>query len=77
MAISHSSQLGQRVQLRIPVAAALGQILAGDHAEPRGNDLQENGHQAGKADDPEQAVLELGAALPDRSPSCPGPCSRR
>ena len=48
MAISIASQLGQRVQRGIPVAAALGQILAGDHAEARGNDLQEDRHQAGQ-----------------------------
>ena len=63
MATSLSSQLGQRVQLRVPVAAALGQIFAGDDAQAGGDDLHEDGHQAGKADDPEQSVFELGAAL--------------
>ncbi len=47
IAISHSSQLGQRVHARIPVAAALGQVLAGHDAQPRGDDLQEDRHQAG------------------------------
>ena len=63
MATSPSSQLGQRVQRGIPVAAALGQVLAGHHAQPGRNHLQEHGHQAGQADDPQQPVLELGAAL--------------
>ena len=47
----------------IPVAAALGEILAGDDAEPGGDDLEEDGHQAGEGDDPEQVVFELSAAL--------------
>ena len=47
----------------IPIAAALGQILAGDDAQPRGDDLHEDRHQAGQRDDPEQAVLELCAGL--------------
>ena len=53
---------------RIPVAATLGEILAGDHAQARGNHLQEDGHQAGQGDHPEQPVLELGAALQVRPP---------
>ena len=44
---------------RIPVATALSQVLAGDHTEPSRGDLQEDGHQAGQSDDPEQPVLEL------------------
>ena len=48
---------------RIPVAAALGEVLAGHDAQTGGNHLHENGHQAGQSDDPQQPVLELGAAL--------------
>ena len=62
-ASSLSSQLGQRVQRGIPVAAALGQVFAGDDAEPRGDDLHEDGHEAGESDDPEQVVLELRSGL--------------
>ena len=62
-ASSLSSQLGQRVQRGIPVAAALRQVFAGDDAEPRGDHLHEDGHEAGEADDPEQAVLELRSGL--------------
>ena len=47
----------------IPVAAALGEVLAGHHAQPGGDDLHEDGHQAGQADHPQQPVLELRAAL--------------
>ena len=46
---------------RIPIAAALGQVFAGDDPEPRGDDLHENGHQAGEADHPQQPVFELRA----------------
>ena len=53
---------------RIPVAAALGEVLAGHHAESRGNYLHENGHQAGQADHPQQPVLELSATLQVRPP---------
>ena len=71
MASSHNSQLGQRVQRGIPVAAALGQIFAGDDAQPGGDDLHEDRHQAGQADHPEQPVLELRTAC--RSvPQLPG-----
>src|ERR1700733_3292691 len=48
---------------RVPVAAALGKVFAGDDAEARGNHLHKDGHQAGEADDPQQTVLELSAAL--------------
>ena len=68
MATSLISQLGQRVQLRIPVAAALGEVLAGDHAQPGGDHLHEDGHQAGQADHPQEPVLELRAALQVGSP---------
>ena len=55
--------VGPACPFRIPVAAALGQILAGNHAEPSREDLKENRHQAGAGDDPEQIVFELRAAL--------------
>ena len=45
----------------IPLAAALGEIAAGDDAEPRGENLHEDGHEAGDADDPEEAVFVLRA----------------
>src|SRR5215469_648090 len=47
----------------IPVAAALGQVLAGDHAQAGGDDLHEDRHQAGKTYDPEETVFELRTAL--------------
>ena len=47
----------------IPVAAALRQVFAGDHPQPGGDDLHEDGHQAGQRHHPEQAVLELRAGL--------------
>ena len=53
---------------RIPVAAALRQVFAGDHAEARGDHLHENRDQAGQADHPQQAVFELSAALKVRAP---------
>ena len=53
---------------RIPVAAALRQILAGHHAQPGGDHLHEDGHQAGQPDHPQQPVLELSAALQVGSP---------
>ena len=48
---------------RIPVAAALRQVLAGDHAQAGGDHLHEDRHQAGQPDHPQQPVLELRAAL--------------
>ncbi len=68
MAISLISQFGQRVQARIPVAAALGEIFARDDAQTRGNHLHEDGHQAGQPDHPQKPVLELRAALKVRAP---------
>src|SRR5271166_86669 len=53
---------------RIPVAAALGEVLPSHHAQSGGNDLHENGHEAGQPDYPQEAVLELSAALQVRSP---------
>ncbi len=47
----------------IPVAAALGEILAGDYSEARGDDLHEDGNEAGQADDPQERVFELSPAL--------------
>ncbi len=47
----------------IPFAAALREVFAGDDAEPRGDDLHEDGHEAGEADDPEEVVLELRSGL--------------
>ena len=47
---------------RVPIAAALGEVLSGDHAQTGGDDLHEDGHQAGEADHPEQSVFELRAA---------------
>ena len=39
----------------IPVAAALREVFAGDHAQARGDDLHEDGHQAGQAHHPQQS----------------------
>ncbi len=47
----------------VPVAAALGEVPAGDDAEARGDDLHEDGHDGGECDDPEESEFELGAAL--------------
>jgi len=46
-----------------PVAAGLGEVLFDNDAEAGGDDLHENGHEAGEADDPEETVFELSAAL--------------
>ena len=54
--------------LGIPIVAALGQVAPGRYAEPRGDNLQEDRHQAGQTDDPKQSVFELGAALQISSP---------
>src|SRR5258706_11830605 len=48
---------------RVEIAAALGEIFAGDDAEARGEDLEEDGHGAGEGDDPEEAVFEACAGL--------------
>ena len=77
MASSQNSQFGQRVQRGIPVAAALRQVFSGDHAQPRGNDLHENRHQAGQPDHPQQAVFELRAARQVGAPVARDPCIRR
>ena len=42
----------------IPIAAALGEILAGDDTEAGGDDLEEDGHEGGESDDPEEVVFE-------------------
>src|SRR5208283_2109600 len=47
----------------IPVAATLGEILAGHDTQTSGDDLHEDGHEAGEADDREESVFELGATL--------------
>src|ERR1017187_5704729 len=47
---------------RVPISAALGEVLSGDHAQSGGDDLHEDGHQAGEADDPEEPVFELCAS---------------
>src|SRR6266567_2650805 len=52
----------------IPVAAALSEILAGYDTQSGGNDLHENGHQAGESNDPQQAVFELSPGLQVRAP---------
>ena len=52
----------------IPVAAALGEVFARNHAEAGGNHLHEDRHQAGEADHPQQSILELRSALQIRSP---------
>ena len=49
--------VGPAVQRGIPVAAALGEVFAGDDAEAGGDDLQEDRHEAGEADDPEQVRI--------------------
>jgi hypothetical protein len=48
---------------RIPVTAALSEVSAGHNAQTGSNHLHENGHQAGKSDDPQEPILELSAAL--------------
>ena len=50
------------------VPTALGQVLAGDHAQPRRDDLKDNGHQTGQGNDPQQTVLELCPASQVRAP---------
>ena len=47
---------------RIPIAASLGQVLAGDDAKPSREHLQKDRHHAGQQHDPEQVVLEVCAA---------------
>ena len=54
--------------LGVPVAAGLGQVLARGHAQAGGNDLQEDGHQTGEPDHPQQPVLELRPSLQIRAP---------
>src|SRR6266851_2204079 len=54
--------VGPASPARVPVAAALGEVLAGDHAQTGGDDLHEDGHQAGEADYPEESIFELRAA---------------
>ena len=60
--------VGPASPVGIPVAAALGEILAGHHAQSGGDHLHEDGHQAGQPDHPQKPVLELRAALQVRSP---------
>ena len=48
---------------RVPVAAALGKILPCHDAQPRRDDLHEDGHQAGQTNHPKQAIFELSAGL--------------
>ncbi len=62
MATSQSSQLGQRVHLGYQSRQHWARSLSGRHAQPGGDHLQEDGHQAGDADDPQQAVLVFRSA---------------
>ena len=39
----------------IPIAAALGEVFAGDDAQTGGDDLHEDGHQAGESNHPQAA----------------------
>ena len=52
----------------IPVSAALGEIFSGHHAQAGGDDLHEDGHQAGKANHPEEPVFELRSGREVRAP---------
>src|SRR5579871_1524823 len=60
--------IGPAGPVGVPVAAALSEIPAGDHAQSGGNYLHEDGHQAGQADHPQKSVLEVSAALQVRPP---------
>src|SRR5580704_13422557 len=44
------------------VPATMGQVLASDHAESGGDDLQENRHETRQTYDKEQAVFEPGSS---------------
>jgi hypothetical protein len=46
---------------RVPVATALSKVFPCHHTQPGGNDLHEDRHQAGNADDPQKIVFEPGA----------------
>src|SRR5438093_312200 len=48
---------------RVVIAASLSQILAGHQAQPRGQDLHDDRHEAGGGDHPEQAVAIVGPGL--------------
>ena len=48
---------------RVEVAARLGQVLAGDDAQPRGEDLHDDRHEARQGHDPQQVVAVRGAGL--------------
>ncbi len=52
----------------IPIAAALGKILACDDTQAGRDDLHEDGHETGEPHNPEQGVFELGATLQIRAP---------
>ena len=68
MATSHNSQLGQRVHLGYQSRQHWARSLPGHHAQAGGDDLHEDGHQAGQPDHPQEPVLELSAALQVRPP---------
>ena len=53
---------------RIPVTAALGEILSRHDAQTGGDDLHENRHNAGQGNHPQEAVLEACPCLQIRSP---------
>ena len=54
----------------------IGKVFAGDDAEARGNTRIKIA-TAGEADDPQQTVFELSAALEIGAPVAGDPCSRR
>jgi hypothetical protein len=52
----------------VPVATALSKVFPCHHTQPGRNNLHKYGHQAGEADNPQKAVLILGATKQAGSP---------
>src|ERR1700688_2154764 len=60
--------IGPTSPSRIPVTAALSEVLAGHHAQASGNYLHKDRHQTGETHHPQEPVLESCASLQVCSP---------
>ena len=76
IASSHSTHSAKLTGRRIMGAAGLGEVEAGDDAEPRRQRLQHHRHQVRQQDDRQAACSRRPSRRRCRSPSCPGPYSR-
>ena len=77
IATSQSSQSARLTLRREMAPAGLRQVDAGADAEPHRGGLEQHRHQVGDQDHRTAANSRTASRRRARSPSCPGPCSRR